>query len=82
MHKEPDAVYKSCGDEYPIIKSTEIWADKDRDEYTNDIEKKIHLQTKWPNSLEKRECEGYIRFERARCIDVFFNSRFESGNLR
>ena len=82
LHWEPDAVLKACGEDYPNIKATEIWADKDREEYTNEVEKKIHLSTQLPNALEKRECEGYIRFERARCIDVFFNSRFESGNLR
>ena len=32
--------------------------------------------------MAKIEPEGYIHFERVRAIDVFFNSRFYSGNLK
>ena len=36
----------------------------------------------WPSSQKAFVTEGYIKFERARAHDCFFNSRFESGNLR
>lgn len=59
-----------------------MWADTKRDQFVNEIEKKLFFQREWPNANKKRDCEGFVRFDRARATDVFFNSRFESGNLR
>jgi hypothetical protein len=64
------------------MKDAEMWAEANPDQFVSDTEKKVFTQTDWPSSLEKRDCEGYIRFERVKSTDVFFNSRFESGNLR
>lgn len=36
----------------------------------------------WPLAQKAFVTEGFIKFERARANDCFFNSRFESGNLR
>ena len=36
----------------------------------------------WPASQKEYIAEGLIKFERVRPHDIFFNSRFESGNLR
>ena len=82
LHRDELATAKVCRGHFPYIEGSEMWEDKSQEDFQNESERKIYLQTKWAKSLDKRECEGYIRFDRVRCKDVFFNSRFESGNLR
>lgn len=37
---------------------------------------------KYPKGIKEFVTEGYIKFERIRSHDCFFNASFESGNLR
>ena len=68
--------------QFPIIDGLEMWADSAQEKYVNAHEKAIFTMREWPKSQKEFECEGYIKFEKARPHDIFFNSRFESGNLR
>lgn len=67
---------------FPMIDGLEMWADPSQEKFVNQHEKAIYGIKKWPKSQKEYIAEGLIKFERIRTHDVFFNSRFESGNLR
>ena len=68
--------------EFPIIDGLEMWADPTQEKFVNNHEKAIFTMREWPKSQKEFITEGFIKFEKARPDDIFFNSRFESGNLR
>ena len=68
--------------QFPIIDDLEMWADSKQEKFINQHEKAIFTMRQWPAAQKEYIAEGLIKFERVRPHDVFFNSRFESGNLR
>ena len=68
--------------QFPIIDGLEMWADSAQEKFINQHEKAIFTMRQWPASQKEYIAEGLIKFERVRPHDIFFNSRFESGNLR
>lgn len=68
--------------EFPLFKNMDMWADPDKEKFENIFEQSIHIDQKGLNGLKKEDCEGYIRINNPSEFDLFFNSRFESGNLR
>ena len=67
---------------FPRLKDKEMWMDPQRDAFTNPAEEAIFKSREWPRGLKEYDVDGYMKFERVRGTDVFFNSAFESGNLR
>ena len=67
---------------FPYFKDKDMWIDPKRNKFVNKAEEAIFKSKQWPKGLKEYEIEGYMKFERARGTDVFFNSQFESGNLR
>ena len=68
--------------QFPYIDNLECWADRSQEKFVNGHEKAIFNLRKWPRGIKEYTTEGYIKFERVRSHDCFFNSNFESGNLR
>ena len=67
--------------QYPFIDDLEIWQDKEEEKFVNQHEKAIFEMRTWAKPLEFKT-EAFIKYDRVRSTDCFFNSRFESGNLR
>ena len=70
----------------PSNPENQIWADPIQEKYVNQMEKTIHKsQTvkEQRDFLKKgRQVEGRITRFNLRTTDVFFNSKFELGNLK
>ena len=67
--------------QFPIIDGLEMWQNSKDEKFANQHEKAIYELWSWSKPLEFKT-EAFIKFERVRSYDCFFNSRFESGNLR
>jgi len=87
MHDYPRDRDK-CAHNFPFFNNKDIWQDHRREKYLRTTEQVAHQgydednPKDWAKEMKPRMVEGVIRIDNTRNYDVFFNSNFESGNLR
>lgn len=71
---------------FPLLDNKQIYADSQQEQFSNPIESLVYyspeVQSLIESLYEPRPVEGHIIIENPRDTDVFFNSKFESGNLK
>ena len=81
-HTDPEGYVDQVSDKPPFFRGKKMWADPRQEKFVNKAEEKILKSNKWPAGMKKWHTEGHIMIAKVMPNTVFFNSKFETANLR
>ena len=82
-HEDLDGDVAKVSDRAPFFRGKPIWVDLHmKPRFVNRAEERILKENVWPEGLRKYHIEGHIMLSKCTDRTVFFNSQFETGNLR
>jgi hypothetical protein len=81
-HEDLDGDVAQVSDEPPFFRSKKTFFDPMQEKFVNTAEEKIFKNNVWPDGMKKYHIEGQIILANVDDSTIFFNSKFESGNLR
>ena len=86
-HEDQKGEIGKVSDELPFFRSKPIFIDEQiqygkKPRYANKAEEKILKDNNWSQGFVKYDIEGKIMVAKPNDRSVFFNAKFESGNLR
>jgi hypothetical protein len=81
-HEDLDGDVARVSDKPPLFRGKPMWRDPRQEKFVNRAEERILKGTEWPDGMKKFTIEGQILLANVQEDTVFFNAKFETGNLR
>jgi hypothetical protein len=81
-HEDNDGSVAQVSDKPPFFRGKKMFCDPRQEKYVNPAEEKIFKGHDWGDGMRKFKIEGQIMLAKVEDNTVFFNSKFETANLR
>lgn len=81
-HEDLDGSVAQVSDQAPYFRGKPMFRDPKQEKFVSSAEERILKNNVWPDGMKKYHIEGHIILGSVDDSTIFFNSKFETGNLR
>jgi hypothetical protein len=81
-HEDLEGNVAKVSDRPQRFKGKVMFSDPRQEKFVSPAEQRILKGTAWPDGMKKFHIEGHVMLAKVEDSTVFFNSKFESANLR
>ena len=81
-HEDNDGSVAQVSDQPPFFRGKKMFCDPKQEKFVKPVEEQILKGHEWPDGMRKYLIEGHIILGQVEENTVFFNSKFETANLR